>query len=128
MLCRVTTLDPDDARPAYRQVADQLRGLIDSGGVAPGAQLPTHKVLAEEYGVAVETVKRALALLRDEGLILTRQGKGSYVRRGGGEGSSRSADLSELSAQVAALSRDLDSIRKRVDALESGSSEARSNR
>jgi GntR family transcriptional regulator len=128
MLCRVTPLNPDDARPAYRQVADQLRGLIESGGVAPGAQLPTHKVLAEEYGVAVETVKRALALLRDEGLILTRQGKGSYVRRGAGEGSSRSADLSELSAQVAALSRDLDSIRKRVDALESGSSGARSNR
>jgi|RhiMethySRZTD1v2_1073278.scaffolds.fasta_scaffold757911_2 DNA-binding GntR family transcriptional regulator len=128
MLCRVTTLDPDDARPAYRQVADQLRGLIESGGLAPGAQLPTHKVLAEEYGVAVETVKRALALLRDEGLILTRQGKGSYVRRGGGEGSGRSADLSKLAAQVAALNHDLDAIKKRVEALESGSARAKSSR
>ncbi|OXM62581.1 MULTISPECIES: GntR family transcriptional regulator [Amycolatopsis] len=73
-------LDPDDPRPPYRQIADSLRSEIESGTLGPGAQLPALPALTSEYGVSIGTAKSALAVLRDAGLIVTRQGKGSYVR------------------------------------------------
>ncbi|SFJ91105.1 regulatory protein, gntR family [Amycolatopsis sacchari] len=73
-------LDPDDSRPPYRQIADALRADIEAGKLAPGAQLPALPALSSEYEVSTGTVKSALAVLRDAGLIVTRQGKGSYVR------------------------------------------------
>ncbi|MQA26034.1 MAG: GntR family transcriptional regulator [Micromonosporaceae bacterium] len=97
-------LDPDDPRSPYRQIADQLRTAIESGQLAPGAQLPPVSALTEEYGVSPNTAKSALAALRDEGLIVSRQGKGSYVRTRRdetkvGEGSG----LEELRREVAEL-------------------------
>ncbi|MEV5296728.1 GntR family transcriptional regulator [Amycolatopsis methanolica] len=73
-------LDPDDPRPPYRQIADALRSDVESGKLAPGAQLPSLPALSSEYGVSTGTVKSALAVLREAGLIVTRHGKGSYVR------------------------------------------------
>lgn len=73
-------LDPDDPRPPFRQIADTLREAIESGELAPGEQLPSLLSLSGEYGVSMGTVKSALSELRDAGLIVTRQGKGSYVR------------------------------------------------
>jgi len=74
------SLDPDDPRPPYLQVAGDLRAAIASGEYAPGAQLPTYQELADSWGVAVNTVKSAVSLLKDEGLVVTRHGKGSFVR------------------------------------------------
>ncbi|OLT21696.1 hypothetical protein BJF78_34120 [Pseudonocardia sp. CNS-139] len=73
-------LDPDDARPPFEQLADAMRTRIRSGLLAPGAQLPSYHALAQEFGVAPNTVKSAMAVLRSEGLIVSRQGKGSFVR------------------------------------------------
>jgi DNA-binding GntR family transcriptional regulator len=115
MLCCMTTLDPDDSRPSYRQLADRLRAAIQSGKLAPGAQLPTHKALADEYGVAVETAKRALAELRVEGLIVTRQGKGSYVRR---SDVGRTPPATDIAERVDELSRELEMVKRRLAALE----------
>lgn len=64
----------------YRQVADRLRGAIQSGELRPGEALPTEKQLAERYGVSRPTVRAALGLLRTEGLIDARQGSGAFVR------------------------------------------------
>jgi DNA-binding GntR family transcriptional regulator len=74
------SLDSDDPRAPYLQVAGGLRAAIRSGEYAPGAQLPTYQELAETWGVAVNTVKSAVTLLRDEGLVVTQHGKGSFVR------------------------------------------------
>lgn len=124
MLWRVTRLDPDDVRPAYRQVADQLRMRIESEQVAPGAQLSTHRALADEFGVAVETVKRALALLRDEGLVVARQGKGTFVRRGE-RAAATNEGTADLTARIDALGRDLAAVKRRVQALEAKDSRSR---
>lgn len=90
-----SSLDPDDSRAPYLQVAGGLRAAIRSGEYAPGAQLPTYQELAETWGVAINTAKSAVTLLRDEGLVVTQHGKGSFVRtqspdgetsaRGGGD-------------------------------------------
>lgn len=76
----MASLDPDDPRAPYLQVAGGLRVAITSGEYAPGSQLPTYQELADAWGVAVNTAKSAVAQLRDEGLVVIRHGKGSFVR------------------------------------------------
>jgi DNA-binding transcriptional regulator YhcF (GntR family) len=74
------TLDPDDPKNASKQIANKLRAAILTGKLAPGEQLPSQPELAEWFGVARETVKRGLDPLRAEGLIVSRQGSGVFVR------------------------------------------------
>jgi len=64
----------------FRQVADHLRNLIQSGELSPGARLPAARDLAESQSVALTTAVRAVELLRSEGLIDSVHGRGSYVR------------------------------------------------
>lgn len=123
MLVTMETLDLDDSRPSYQQLADGLRDAIRGGKLRPGDQLPTHRALAEEYGVAAETAKRALRELRTEGLIVTRQGKGSYVRSNAAEPGGSPSQAGDLAEVVAELRYELDAVKRRLDRLEAGSSD-----
>jgi GntR family transcriptional regulator len=76
-------IDDTGPEPIYRQVADHIAGLIASGQLQPGAKLPAERDLAAEYGVAYLTVRRAMRLLRERGLIVTSIGRGTYVARRG---------------------------------------------
>ncbi|MGL5826123.1 MAG: GntR family transcriptional regulator [Nocardioides sp.] len=69
-----------DARPLQIRVADEIRGQIESHALAPGEKLPTLDELAETHRCSLAVVRRAVELLRQQGLIVTRQGKGSFVR------------------------------------------------
>ncbi|MCE7078839.1 GntR family transcriptional regulator [Streptomyces sp. ST2-7A] len=75
------SLDPDDTRPAFQQVSSALRAEILTGKYAAGDQLPSGPELMRRYQVAKATVARALDVLRDDGLIVTKKGKGSFVRQ-----------------------------------------------
>ncbi|MFE9567473.1 GntR family transcriptional regulator [Streptomyces sp. NPDC006692] len=68
-----------DTRPPYRRVADVLREEIGRGVLRPGQQLPSHRELQERFEIANMTARSALRVLREEGLIYTVQGRGSYV-------------------------------------------------
>lgn len=68
-----------DRRPPYQHAADELRREIKAGRYKPGEQLPSYRELQERFGVANMTARSALAVLRDEGLIYTIQGRGSFV-------------------------------------------------
>lgn len=74
------TLDPDDPRPPYQQVAQALRAAILTRKFEPGDKLPSLNELSEHYSVARMTVQQAMRLLREEGLIVSRQGSGVFVR------------------------------------------------
>jgi len=74
------SLDPDDPRPPYLQVAGALRAAILTKTLGPGDQLPSGTQLAKRYGVARMTVQQAIRTLRDEGLVVSRQGSGVFVR------------------------------------------------
>lgn len=63
----------------YRTIADGLRRQVESGDLAAGGLLPSESELSGEYGVSRVTVRKALELLRDEGLIDSRQGFGWFV-------------------------------------------------
>jgi GntR family transcriptional regulator len=65
----------------WRQLAALLRERIESGELAPGARLPSITSLAQEYDLAVTTVQKAVAALKDEGLIVTSP-MGTFVKRG----------------------------------------------
>jgi len=72
--------EPTDARPLAVRIADDIRGRIEVGALAAGEQLPTLDELAEQYGCSLAAVRSALGLLRQQGLVVTRQGRGSFVR------------------------------------------------
>lgn len=64
----------------YRALADLLRAQIQSGELMAGQRLPSEPALAQTYGLNLLTVRRALAVLRNEGLIDVRGGYRSRVR------------------------------------------------
>lgn len=63
----------------YRAIADELRHRVERGELAAGALLPSESEMSAAYGVSRVTVRKALELLRDEGLIDARQGFGWFV-------------------------------------------------
>jgi GntR family transcriptional regulator len=65
--------------PVYAQLADAVQAQIEAGELAPGAMLPGERRLAEQYRVALGTVRRAVQELRDRGLVTTTHGKGTFV-------------------------------------------------
>ncbi len=65
----------------YKGIYQALRELILSGELAPEDKLPTEDELAQQYSVSKITVKKALELLKEDGLILRVQGRGTFVRR-----------------------------------------------
>ena len=78
---RRNRIDPAALRLLWEQVADDIRGDIQSGSLPPGARLPAEQELADLYGVARVTIRRAIAELREEGLITVMRGRGTYVER-----------------------------------------------
>ncbi|MGW4109502.1 GntR family transcriptional regulator [Actinosynnema sp. NPDC004786] len=71
--------DATDRRPAYQQIADDLRKFIASDEIEVGDKLPSLAELQAKYGRAVMTLQKALDLLRNEGLVISRQGEGTIV-------------------------------------------------
>ena len=72
-------LDYDSATPVYVQVADWIAGMIASGEIAPGRPLPSEAQIMGGTGIARHTARKAVAVLRDRGLVVTTPGKGSYA-------------------------------------------------
>ncbi|WP_184889998.1 GntR family transcriptional regulator, partial [Sphaerisporangium siamense] len=62
------------------RIADDIRTKIESGHLQPGDKLPGLPDLAQSYGVSLVTVRLALARLKQEGLVISQQGRGNFVR------------------------------------------------
>jgi DNA-binding GntR family transcriptional regulator len=74
------TVDHESPAPLDRQVAGILRGRVESGELT--SRLPSLKTIAQTYGVSHVTAEKAIALLRDEGLVIVVVGRGAYVKKG----------------------------------------------
>ena len=66
----------------YRQLADQLRDAIRAGEYGPGRRIPSIQALVRDTGLAVETIRRAIRVLVEEGTVYTVQGRGTFVSKG----------------------------------------------
>jgi GntR family transcriptional regulator len=69
----------DSPTPIYVRVADWIESRIKSGELRSGSRLPPERELAQDTGVAYDTIRRAAVLLRERGLIITVHGRGTYV-------------------------------------------------
>jgi GntR family transcriptional regulator len=76
------TISQADPRPLYLQVKEQIRHRVALGDWPPGTEIPSIRALAAAISVSVITIKRAYLELELEGVIVTRQGKGSFVAEG----------------------------------------------
>jgi GntR family transcriptional regulator len=75
----VKHVDNMNPTPLYRQLADILREMITSGELEPRSLLPSESHLQQEHGVSRGTVRTAMGILRDEGLVVTISGRGTFV-------------------------------------------------
>lgn len=73
---------PGDGGPqlAYMRVAEDITARVKSGELRPGARLRSERDLAEHYGVAFHTIRNAMKVLRERGLIVSVHGRGTFVR------------------------------------------------
>ena len=69
----------EDRQPKYLRIHAELRDRITSGQWPAGTSLPAQRDLAAEFGVSIMTLRQALQLLADDGLIAARHGSGTYV-------------------------------------------------
>ena len=75
----VPPFSPDPLRLMYVQVAEHIAARIDSGELVGGQRMPPERDVAIEYGVAYNTIRKSMELLRQRGLIVTMHGRGTYV-------------------------------------------------
>jgi DNA-binding GntR family transcriptional regulator len=76
-------LDREGPVPVYKQIAGIIRGQIDGGELEPGDAVPSEAELEAEYGIARMTARRVARELREQGLVYTVQGEGTFVGRPG---------------------------------------------
>ena len=73
-------IEKSQSLPKTIQVSEMLIREIASGRIPDGSRLPSERKMAEDLGVAVGTLRRALAVLEDKGLLRRVQGSGNYVQ------------------------------------------------
>lgn len=95
----MTPLRPAERR-LYQQVADQIRGLIQSGDFASGDRLPAERELALQLGVSRPSLREALIALEIEGAVEIRMGSGIYVVSAAKTRSPRSAAIGESPVEL----------------------------
>lgn len=91
----LVTISTESATPPYEQIRTQVREAVQSGSLTPGAKLPPVRRLAQDLGLAVNTVARAYRELEADGVVETRGRNGTVVSPHG--------DPTEQAAQQAAL-------------------------
>ena len=74
------TIDRDGALAPYLQLAEILRERIRSGRIPPGRRIPSQTELEQEFGLGRNTIKRAVEILKSEGLVERSPGRGLFVR------------------------------------------------
>lgn len=75
----VPEFKPGGVEYVYVELADHVAARIAARELKPGNRLPGEREMAAEYGVSLDTVRRALAVLRERGLVVTKPVKGTFV-------------------------------------------------
>lgn len=97
-------ISKSDGRPMYLQIMEQIKERIAVGDWKEGQSIPSIRQLAVDFQVSVITVKRAYLELEREGVIVTQQGKGSFVASKPGLGMQlRQQELEQHLAQAARI-------------------------
>lgn len=84
-------IDPSSAEAPFEQIRGQVTDAVDAGALVAGTRMPTVRALAEELGLAVNTVARAYRELEIDGVLDTRGRAGTFVRGENAEAELRAA-------------------------------------
>ncbi len=84
-------LDRSAAEPPYEQIRAQVAAMVESGELAAGTRLPSVRALAEQLGLATNTVARAYRELEHAGVVSTRGRNGTVVSRDGNDRAAKEA-------------------------------------
>lgn len=129
-------MTPSRPLPRSIEISETLIREIASGLLPDGSRLPTERQMAADYGVAVGTLRKALAVLEEKGLLERVQGSGNYVRRranvqsvysqfrleklgGGGLPTAQIVDLMNTTSPESALAFGFSATALRIDRLRS---------
>jgi GntR family transcriptional regulator len=98
----IFSLDPRSPEPIFEQIAFSVKEAVARGELATGQQLPSVRELAQELSVNPNTVVRAYELLAQEGVVVRRQGAGSFVTglTSALDGRHRRRQLAELASRT----------------------------
>ena len=96
-------LEKGTQNPLYQQLMRRLKNDIVSGRYAAGARIPSEQALCDTYGVSRVTVRKAMLDLVQEGLLVRRQGKGTFVAD-----ARLTRDLQHITSDIVLLHRDLE--------------------
>jgi GntR family transcriptional regulator len=72
-------LDKTSPVPVYQQISEAIQALIQNGSAPAGSPLPPERILCESYGVSRMTLRQAIRVLEDEGLIEAHRGRGRFI-------------------------------------------------
>ncbi len=97
------TIDEEDRLPIYRQVAEEIKGLIARGELDEGVMLPPVRQVAVDLGVNLNTIAAAYRQLEKEGLLKVRHGSGAVVVARSNRGASDSELRKPLRSALAHL-------------------------
>jgi len=73
--------DPLDTAPLYQRVADRIANRIYDGHWRPGEPIPNEFALADEFAVSQGTIRKAMSVVEETGLVDRQQGRGTFVRK-----------------------------------------------
>lgn len=96
-------LDPGSTTPLFEQLVAGIRAQVIDGTLAPGERLPAARDLGDSLDVNVHTVLRAYQVLRDEGFVDLRRGRGAVVAARQGDYAQLARDIARVVAEAKSL-------------------------
>ncbi|WP_326652599.1 winged helix-turn-helix domain-containing protein [Streptomyces sp. NBC_01750] len=105
-------------RAAYLQIADEIKRKIHDGALVPGDKIPSEAKLMEEHSVSRTVARQAISRLREDGYVISHQGKGSFVALPSEDRERHSPEFTQITEHLEEVLRDVRQLAARMDRLE----------
>lgn len=106
-------------RAKYLEIADDFKRRIRDGKLAPGEKLPSESTLMTDHGVSRTVARQAISRLREDGYVISHQGKGSFATLPGEDRpAKRSPEFEQISEYLAEMRQDVRRLSERMEQLE----------
>jgi DNA-binding transcriptional regulator YhcF (GntR family) len=111
--------------PSYQLIADDIRAKISGGELSVGDPIPSTAALMRQYGVSSTVVRRAVAQLEGQGVLIGHGGKAVYVQATPDDAAVQQSNINELGEKVTQLRGAVRELGERVDSVSHGSDQLR---
>ncbi|WP_425833044.1 GntR family transcriptional regulator [Streptomyces fractus] len=107
-----------DGLAMYLKIAERIKNEIDSGSRVKGSKIPSESELMKEDDVSRTVARQAIARLREDGYVISHQGKGSFVSDPSERKERKSPEYAQITEHLDEVLRDVRKLAKRMDHLE----------